>query len=144
MLKYYLGVDPGRDKTGLALLDENSLIVKVKVAKSSSLRAEIKSFLQIGQDENKVYNPVKIIEGDGTTSLKVHAVLQEFFPEEKIKIIDESFSTQEGRKLYWKHNPPKGWRRFLPLSLQTPPVFLDGWAAAVLVLRFLSSEKEKN
>lgn len=143
MLKYYLGVDPGRDKTGLALLDENSLIVKVKVAESSSLHAEIKAFLQSEKDEKTAYNPIKVIEGDGTTSLKVHSVLLELFPEEKIKIIDESFSTQEGRKLYWKYHPPRGWRRFLPLSLQTPPVFLDGWAAAVLVLRFLSSEKKR-
>ena len=59
----------------------------------------------------------------------------------KILMIEEGYSTEEARKLYWQENPPQGWRRLLPLGLQVPPVNLDGYAAAVLVRRYLKKNK---
>lgn len=58
----------------------------------------------------------------------------------KILMIEEGYSTEEARKLYWQENPPQGWRRLLPLGLQVPPVNLDGYAAAVLVRRYLKNK----
>ena len=51
-------------------------------------------------------------------------------------LIDESHSTEEARKLYWKYNPPTGWRKFLPTSMQFPPEPVDDLTALVIGLRY--------
>ena len=40
-------------------------------------------------------------------------------------LIDESHSTEEARKLYWQYNPPTGWRKIIPTSMQFPPEPVD-------------------
>ncbi|MBP5092751.1 MAG: resolvase, partial [Abditibacteriota bacterium] len=52
-----------------------------------------------------------------------------------IALTNEWFSTMEGRKLYFKENPPRGWRRLIPTSLQTPPRSIDDYAAVVILKR---------
>ena len=69
--------------------------------------------------------------------ISIKKMLMEVTTVIKILMIEEGYSTEEARKLYWQENPPQGWRRLLPLGLQVPPVNLDGYAAAVLVRRYL-------
>ena len=59
-----------------------------------------------------------------------------------LHVVDEKYSTEEARELYWELFPPKGWRRLIPLGLQTPPEPLDGYAAVVQARRFLQQEQE--
>ena len=56
-------------------------------------------------------------------------------------LVDEKYSTEEAKTLYWKLFPPRGWRSLIPLGLQTPPEPLDGYAAVVQVRRFLEQEE---
>jgi hypothetical protein len=53
--------------------------------------------------------------------------------------IAEHHSTLEGRRRYFQENPPRGWRRLLPLGLQTPPRPYDDYVAVVLAERYLAS-----
>ena len=78
-----------------------------------------------------------MILGNGTNCDSIKKMLMEVTNVIKILMIEEGYSTEEARKLYWQENPPQGWRRLLPLGLQVPPVNLDGYAAAVLVRRYL-------
>ena len=54
----------------------------------------------------------------------------------KILMIEEGLQYGRARNCIGR-KPSAGWRRLLPLGLQVPPVNLDGYAAAVLVRRYL-------
>ena len=82
--------------------------------------------------------PAAVILGNGTKSDSIRQMLTAANPAGNIIMIEEGYSTEEARKLYWQENPPRSWRRLLPLGLQVPPVNLDGYAAAVLVRRYLN------
>ncbi len=54
-------------------------------------------------------------------------------------MIDEHRSSEQGRRRYFRENPPRGWRRLLPVGLQTPPRAYDDYVAVVLAERYLAS-----
>lgn len=127
--EWYLGVDPGSAKTGFAWLEADGQINKVAVLATAALKELLPQIL--------ISAPTAVILGNGTNCDKIKKMLLAADPASKIIVIEESYSTEEARRLYWQENPPHGWRRLLPLGLQVPPVNLDGYAAAVLVRRYL-------
>ena len=135
MTKLYLGIDPGRSKTGLALVDGVGKIIKLHIAESQNIDNEIVEFLKNGC-------PVQIVLGNGTNSRNICEVVQKVLPDILITVVEESFSTEEARTLYWQENPPKGLKKFIPLGLLVPPIPLDAYAAVILVRRFLEDNNE--
>lgn len=127
---WYLGVDPGSAKTGFAWVAADGKIQKVEVLATAALTELLPQILAAA--------PAAVILGNGTNSDSVRQMLSAANPAGSIIMIEEGYSTEEARKLYWQENPPHGWRRLLPLGLQVPPVNLDGYAAAVLVRRYLN------
>jgi hypothetical protein len=88
------------------------------------------------------YGAQKLALGHSTQSREVRAELEIMQPSLQIEIIDEHGSTLEARSFYWAANPPRGWRRFFPLSLLSPPEPLDDWAAVVLAHRFFAQRTQ--
>lgn len=84
--------------------------------------------------------PAAVILGNGTNSANVKTMLAAAASGTDIVTVEESYSTEDARQLYWQENPPLGWRKLVPLGLQVPPVNLDGYAAAVLVRRYLKQK----
>ena len=135
MTKLYLGIDPGRSKTGLALVDGVGKIVKLHIAKSQKIDNEIVEFI-------KNSCPVQIVLGNGTNSRNIYEVVQKVLPDVKVTVVEEAHSTEEARTLYWQENPPKGLKKLIPLGLLVPPIPLDAYAAVILVRRFLEDNHE--
>ena len=135
MTKLYLGIDPGRSKTGLALVDGVGKIIKLHIAESQNIDNEIVEFI-------KNSCPVQIVLGNGTNSRNIYEVVQRVLPDVKVTVVEESHSTEEARTLYWQENPPKGLKKLIPLGLLVPPVPLDAYAAVILVRRFLEDNHE--
>lgn len=131
-----LGIDPGSSKSGVALLDKGGNILRLELILMENFPSGLQQFLR--ED-----NPTVCVLGDGTTSASMEATLTALLPETKVIVRDESYSTEEAKKLYWKMNPPQGWRRFLPLGLLTPPEPLDAYAAVVLVRRYIAESDDK-
>ena len=129
-MKLYLGVDPGRDKTGAALVWENGTIFKQEILPTDDFIRHLKEFLP----EQPLAG---CILGDGTTSKAMAEQLREAFPQLPLFTVNEYGSTQEAKKLYWKLYPPKGWKRLVPTALLDAPSAVDGLAAVVLVQRYL-------
>lgn len=125
-----LGIDPGSSKTGAALLDTDGHIIKTEVLLMVDFAEELKQFLAD-------YNVVVCVLGNGTTSEMMAATIKTVLPGIKLRLIDEAHSTEEARLLYWELNPPRGLRKLFPTTMQVPPQNLDGYAAAVLVRRYL-------
>lgn len=128
-----LGVDPGRSKTGLALVKSNGEIYGLTIAFSESFIQELKSFC-----DNK--HITAVVLGDGTNSDKIALLVKNVFPNLPQYFIGEAYSTEEARKLYWQVNPPKGFKSLLPLGLLVPEEPLDAYAAVVQVRRWLKQK----
>ena len=135
MNKLYLGVDPGRSKTGLALVEGAGKILKLHIADSQNIDKEIVEFIQ-----NSC--PVQIVLGNGTNSSNIGEAVQRVLPNVEIAVVEEAHSTEEARTLYWQENPPQGWRKLVPLGMLVPDVPLDAYAAVILVRRFLEGKDE--
>ena len=137
----YLGVDPGSFKTGLALVDSTGRIVKQKTVLTENFDGELFAFL-----EKEEFSKTVII-GDGTYSINIQTslnkVLMSFESDLKVKKVNEKNSTLEARKLYWQVTPRSWWRKIIPLGLQTPPVEIDGYAAVILVRRYLKTKNKR-
>jgi len=135
MNKLYLGIDPGRSKTGLALVDGAGKILKLHIADSQNIDNEIVEFIQKSC-------PVQIVLGNGTNSSNIGEAVQKVLPNVEITVVEEAHSTEEARTLYWQENPPQGWRKLVPLGMLVPDVPLDAYAAVILVRRFLEGKYE--
>ena len=129
----YLGIDPGRSKTGLALLDAEGNIVQLAIAKTDNFAEELRKFV----DGRPL---AQVVMGNGTNHEAIGKEVREVFPHAPLALVGEAHSTEEARSLYWRVNPPKGWRRLVPLGLLVPPEPLDAYAAVVQVRRWLAAK----
>ena len=125
-----MGIDPGRDKCGVAVLTTGGEIIFQRVVVTEELDSVIKSL-------STEFEIERVILGDGTThkaaAAKVKAAGLTY------QLVDEKHTTEEARRLYWKKNPPRGWRKLLPTSMQVPPEPVDAIVAEILVRKYLSS-----
>lgn len=128
-----LAIDPGREKTGIAIL-KNSDVLEHKIINSEELVQIIKSLLE-------KYIIKTIVMGNGTSSKKKYDLLKREFIDRDIVLINEYRTTDEARKLYFQENPPKGWKKLIPLGMQVPPVPVDDYAAIVIGRKYLKHNK---
>lgn len=128
-----LAIDPGREKTGIAIL-KNSDVLEHKKINSEELVQIIKSLLE-------KYIIKTIVMGNGTSSKKKYDLLKREFIDRDIVLINEYRTTDEARKLYFQENPPKGWKKLIPLGMQVPPVPVDDYAAIVIGRKYLKDNK---
>ena len=135
MTKLYLGIDPGRSKTGLALVNGAGKIVKLHIAESQNIDNEIVEFI-------KNSCPVQIVLGNGTNSRNIGESVKRVLNDVMVTVVEEAHSTEEARTLYWQENPPKGLKKLIPLGMLVPTVPLDAYAAVILVRRFLEDNYE--
>ena len=133
--EYLLGIDPGSFKTGVARLTPCGDVLSAVWVETKTLK---EALMQLCADCGL---PQAVIIGDGTNTKPVHKVLGEVFKDLPVIEVDEKHSTEEARTLYWQLNKPHGWRALLPEGLRVPPEPLDGYAAAVLVKRYINNTK---
>ena len=128
-----LAIDPGREKTGIAIL-QNSDVLEHEIINSEELVQIIKSLLE-------KYIIKTIVMGNGTSSKKKYDLLKREFIDKDIVLINEYRTTDEARKLYFQENPPKGWKKLIPLGMQVPPVPVDDYAAIVIGRKYLKDNR---
>lgn len=130
----YLGIDPGRSKTGLALVDAADKILALHIALTENMEAELRSF-------TSGIALSGVIMGNGTNHKAIGVAVRSVLPKTPLELVGEAHSTEEARSLYWQENPPQGWRRLVPLGMLVPPEPLDAYAAVVQVRRWLALQK---
>ena len=128
-----LAIDPGRDKCGVVVMSFEGDIKFQEVIETASLESVLAEL-------STKFELRTIVLGDGTTSKAAKQRILSILPNLQVEVINERHTTEEARKLYWKKNPPCGWRRLLPTSMQVPPVPVDDIAAEVIAKKFLRSE----
>ena len=126
----FIAIDPGREKTGLAVLRQNGSVIWHGIRCSDVLQDEVAELL-------KRYGASFIVIGSGTSSAKKRKMLQQAFPAVELFTVNEYRTTDEARKLYFKCNPPRGLRRLIPKGMQVPPVPVDDYAAIIIGRKYL-------
>ena len=125
-----LGVDPGTEKCGLAVLAGGEITQRAVVS-----RGELAGAVR----EMAVRTPlVRIALGSRTGSTAVREALEAALPGLPIEVVSEHRTTEEARRLYWSYHPPRGWRRLMPRGMLLPPEPVDGYAAELLARRLSS------
>lgn len=123
-------VDPGREKCGVAVVAENGEVLEQSVVAAERLADEMTA-------RARRFHPAIVLLGNGTTSRAAEQKLREALPDIPVEIVDEYRTTDDARRAYWKANPPAGWRRFIPTSMQVPPSPVDDFVAVILAQRYL-------
>ena len=123
-------VDPGREKCGVAVVDEDGKVLEQAVVATVRLADELTA-------RAMKFRPERILLGNGTTSRTAEETIREAIPDVPVEIVDEYRTTDDARIAYWKANPPSGWRRFFPTSMQVPPAPVDDYVAVILARRYL-------
>lgn len=125
-----IAVDPGREKCGIAVMQNDGNIFYQQVIATADLAQTVK-------DCYKKYGSTCLVIGDGTTSKDAQAAIRAAVEELEICVVNEYRTTDKAKIRYWQENPPKGWRRFLPVTMQVPPVPVDDYVAVILAERYL-------
>src|SRR5687767_13461426 len=129
-----LAIDPGSSKCGLALVrrEENG---KLKLLwRTISPTDGLVDSLGVAK-KTEPYSLV--IVGSGTKSRTIVEQIRGAMPSMGILVVDEKDTTLQARERYWEHNRRRGWRRFLPSTLQMPPEPVDDFVALILAERVL-------
>jgi RNase H-fold protein (predicted Holliday junction resolvase) len=125
-----LAIDPGKDKCGLAVLDESGSVFERKLIARSSISEQVPLFI------SKYGIPIIVI-GKSAFGKMIERELLKTEIKASFIFVPEYNSTREARSRYWKENIPRGWRRLLPAGLRTPPLPVDDYAAIILGERYL-------
>jgi RNase H-fold protein (predicted Holliday junction resolvase) len=133
-LETIIAIDPGREKCGLVVVSSEGRVAFRAVVATQDIAATVEQLIQ----QHAVQ---RIIMGAGTASVSLMAELRALCSVEIVRV-DERFSTLEARRRFFAENPPRGWRRLIPLSLQVPPVAYDDYAALVLAERYFQRKNE--
>lgn len=137
MMEVVIAVDPGRTKCGVAAVTMDGDVLERAVITPETLEQHVKAWADR-------YPVVRIVVGDRTGAEQTVKRLQETGLADAcggITAVDEHMSSVEGRALYWRSNPPRGWRRLVPEGMRTPPEPYDGWVAEVLARRYIAGRK---
>jgi len=127
-----LAIDPGKDKCGLAVLDEDGRAVAKLVSESAALPARAKELFDR-------YRPTAVVVGRGHFGKKLARELDDFPASVNLVFISEKDTTWLARQRYWREHPPAGWLKLIPTSLRVPPVPVDDYAAVLIGERYLAS-----
>lgn len=133
--KTVLAVDPGSAKCGLAVVRRDAAgqltVLWRRIAPVDQLEAALA--------EGRAIAPLAlVVVGDGTRSQAVVQRVREAVPSIGLLVVDERNTSMHARERYWEHHPRRGWRRFLPATMQVPPVPVDDFVAVILAERVLA------
>jgi len=124
-----LGIDPGTRKVGYAVAsDPTSPPLALGIEAVETLLERVMPLVQAHGVET-------IALGRGTNAALVADLVRALgLP---VHLVDESGTTYGARALYFADNPPRGWRRLVPLGLQLPPRPIDDYAALLIARRYI-------
>ncbi len=126
----YLGFDPGKDKCGVAIVDDQGQAHHHEVIPTAAVVEQIKTLAA-------QWSVTQVVIGDRTTSKQWQAQLQTELPQLSIAPVDEHHSTLAARDLYWEMYPAQGFQKIIPQGMRLPPRPIDDLVAILLVRRYL-------
>lgn len=133
-----LGIDPGRDKCGLALCEPGRVLARAIVSP-----AAVPGVVLEWAASHRIE---AIVVGGGTGSRQIVAALAGLPASGRlppVSVAEERDTTLAARRRYFEEHPARGWRRFVPRSFQVPPEPYDDHAAAAIAERWLAKVESR-
>jgi len=136
MNQIIIAIDPGREKCGIAVVHQHDGVLFQEVINTKELNSIVQQLIAD-------YHTSTVVIGDRTSSQEAKQNL------EQIKIaglplavifVDEHHSTDQARCRYWRENPPQGFKRFIPVTMQVPPQPVDDYVAVILAERYFAKK----
>jgi len=130
-----IAIDPGREKCGIVVFEKTRGVLYQKVIDTLELTKTVEELIE-------KYQVHTIIMGNGTSSIQAKKQL-ETSPVGKqitLELVDEYRTTDAAKIRYWQDNPPRGFRRLLPTTMQVPPVPVDDYVAVILAERYFAKQ----
>ena len=148
-----LGIDPGRGKTGWAIVKEEGSLLMSGIFPTAAGEGFFQGIIELSGEKIEPFmleglaqdiETVRLSEcliGNGTGK-NILLFLAQGLPV-RVQLVPEKGTTLASRDLYWKIHPPRGVQRILPASLRVPPRDVDDLAAWAIVLRYLEQQGKK-
>ena len=128
-----LGFDPGRDKCGIAIVEQTNELLWHQVVAASVVIEQI-------QQLSHQFSLDLIVMGDQTTANQWKAAIEKVMISSLLVVmVDERNSSLEARERYWQMYPPQGLQRFIPQGMRLPPRPIDDIVAILLIERYLAT-----
>lgn len=127
-------VDPGTEKCGVAVVHEKEGCLFRAVVPAARIEETLVDL--VGRFPGRT----RLVMGDRTGSAVFFRRLEKAGVLERFggwTWVDEHRSSEEARRLYLLQHR-RGWRRLVPLGVQTPKEPIDGYVAEVLARRYLA------
>ena len=127
-----LAIDPGRSKCGIAVViggTEPEVLYRAVVPTDQIAQVLVELAARHRLD--------LILIGNGTTSSEAAQAAETVAV--PVELVEERLTSVEARKRYFAENPPRGIRRLIPTSLQTPDRPYDDYVAVILAERYFHS-----
>jgi RNase H-fold protein (predicted Holliday junction resolvase) len=130
-----IAIDPGLVKCGLVLVvSDGDRRIERAVVSTAGLVVELSKLLRQNTEVDT------IVIGSGTGSATLARAIRDMFPNITLTLVDEKGTSLLARQRYFKENPPKGWRKLIPCTLQLPQEPYDDYAALLLAERYLDAK----
>ncbi len=135
---HVLAVDPGRDKTGVAVLTKTAQLVMMDIVPTVTIQKELEALL----DRHPTVS--YMVCGNGTNHKAVGTIAKHVAEKQgkEFTFVNEKHTTEEARCRYFEVHPPKGWRKLVPKGMLYPPVPVDDITAWIIGERWLVTNKE--
>jgi RNase H-fold protein (predicted Holliday junction resolvase) len=122
-------------KCGYAVVSPHGERVSIEIVPAEKLVERVEADVLAGV--------AMVCVGDATRSDKVVEMLRRTWPTLPIALVDERNTSLEARRRYYEDHPPRGLLRLIPRGLLVPKAQLDGYAALLIIERYLSSRLDK-
>ena len=135
---YVLAVDPGRDKTGVAILTKTAQLVMMDIVSTASVQKELETLLAM-------YPTITyMVCGNGTNHKVVGSIVKAVAVAQtkSFTLVNEKYTTEEARRRYFEVHPPTGWKKLVPKGMLYPPVPVDDITAWIIGERWLLVNEE--
>lgn len=132
-----IAVDPGREKCGIAAVDQQRGVLRREVIATACLAEKV-------QEWAKAYHTTIVALGSRTSSKEAQLLLQGLMTDAgplSVVTVEEHRSTEEARLRFWREYPPRGLWRLVPTGMRTPPVPVDDLVAVILAERYFKGKK---
>lgn len=125
-----LAVDPGREKSGVAIMTcGHAELIEKSIYPTDQLKTHLFDLSVQYKGQIKEF-----VCGNGTNHKHVFNILEMLGAELDIitNLVDEAHTTELARKRYFEVHPPKGLKRLIPKGLLYPPVPVDDFTAWII------------
>lgn len=134
-------IDPGKDKTGVALVEEDGSLIEKKVVPTKHFEEAIAPMVT-----GKLISAC--VMGNGTRHQVMEKRMNQFLKDHdmlvSVTLVDEKYTTEMGEQWYWKDHPARGLARLIPKGMRTVPVPIDDYVAWIIGCIYLGIVKAED